>query len=102
LKESELRETFFFHLKKNDSEIVLAFAFKFIGKEKVYNLLIKSPGESTMHQGAWVASQRQAYHQLAVYLWANFLQGSIVFIQEMEDGANSPELLLDLTFWAEF
>lgn len=55
-----------------------------------------------MHQGAWVASQRQAYHQLAVYLWANFLQGSIVFIQEMEDGANSPELLLDLTFWAEF
>lgn len=43
MKESELRETFFFHLKKNDSEIVLAFAFKFIGKEKVYNLLIKSP-----------------------------------------------------------
>lgn len=43
LKESELRETFFFfHLKKNDSEIVLAFAFECIGGEKVYNLLIKS------------------------------------------------------------
>lgn len=38
----ELRETFSFHLKKNDSEIVLAFAFKCIGREKVYNLLIKS------------------------------------------------------------
>lgn len=38
------RETpLFFNLKKNDSEIVLALAFKFIGKEKVYNLFIKSP-----------------------------------------------------------
>lgn len=86
----ELRETFSFHLKKNDSETVLAFAFKFIGKGKVYNLLIKSlVGEQ---QGAWVESQRPACYQLAVCLWTNLLlQGSDFSSQEGEMVQIPPE-----------
>lgn len=95
----ELRETFSFHLKKNDSEIVLAFAFKFIGREKVYNLLIKSlVGEHSAAGSMARESEASLPPTCCVSLDKPSPPRFKFFIPGRGDGANSPKVSLDSTF----
>lgn len=84
---------------KNDSKIVLAFAFKIIGKEKVYNLLIKSPvGEHSASGSMGWEPEASLPPTCCMSLGKPSPPGSVYFIQGMGDEANSPKVSLDLMF----